>query len=265
MSKTRLGTYKNTVASSDYISYLSCYQANNSTSVFDVSGKGNDLLFNQGRSNLSIAEAWGVSNTLSTVYSGASASAKGVFLPASIINSIDFSKGEGIIICCTVLLTTPLASTGFIAQGSSTADTGIRVGVTSTNLLKPSFYSTTEQVYFPDPSAITPGVPTRVLLYFGGINQTLNFACFLNETSNQSAITSTVTTGSISPTSRVEPLFLGMYKISTNNYASVTASFSSIHMIKVQNISNVTYEKLKDIAVRYKISPNSVLTQDETL
>lgn len=263
MAKIKLGTYKSATPSESYLSFAPCYQQNNSTNITDISGKQNNMEFNLNRSGLSVVEAWATQNKISTVYAGAGATAKGFYLPLTAINSVDFSKDEGIIILCTVTVSTPATSTGFIAQGSSTTDTGLRVGITTGNVLKPSFYSSTEQLYFPDPAALTPGAPTKVLLYYGGQGGSVKFACFLNGVSNQVNISSASTSGNISPSGRVEPLYFGMYKVSANNYSSLTASFSSVHVMKVINTGTVTFNDLQDIATRYKMSPDSAFTKEE--
>lgn len=261
MAKIKVGTYKPVEPSKNYLLYAPCYQVNTSTAISDLSGKQNDLNFNQGKSALSTAEVWSVANKASTIYGGSATTAKGFFLPAEDINTVDFSKKEGVIILCTVTVTTPAANTGFIAQGSSTTDTGLRVGITTGNVLKPSFYSAAEQIFFPDSAAISNGVATRVLLFFGGSSATgLKYACYLNEASAQAALSTGTATGSIAPTGRTEPLYFGMYKITTNAYSSLTANFSSIHVIKVENTDNITFTGLKDLAIRYKMSPDTMLS-----
>lgn len=261
MAKIKVGTYKPVEPSKNYLFYAPCYQVNTSTSITDVSGKQNDLKFNQDKSALATAEVWATANKASTVYGGSATTAKGFFLPAEDINTVDFSKKEGVIILCTVTVTTPVANTGFIAQGSSTTDSGLRVGITTGNVLKPSYYSSGGQVFFPDSAALSNGVATRVLLFFGGSSTTgLKYACYLNEVSAQASMSTGTATGSIAPTGRVEPLYFGMYKITTNAYSSLTANFSSIHVIKVENTDNITFAGLKDLAIRYKMSPDTMLS-----
>jgi hypothetical protein len=263
MAKIKLGTVKTTQLADNYICFAPCYQANNSTEINDLSGKLNNLKFNIDKSSLSVAEAWTTSNRISTVYGGAASTAKGFFLPTDIINAVDFSKNEGIILLFTTTITTPTTNTGLVAQGSSTTDTGIRVGITTGNVLKPSFYSTTEQVYFPDSSALPAGTPVRVLLFFGGSGTSgLKYACYINEVSAQGSLITASTSGAISPVNRVEPLYFGMYKVSSQ-YTSLTAGFQNIHILKVENTNLITFSGLGELAMRYKMSPNTPITNRE--
>lgn len=264
MSKIKIGTVKSATPSAAYISLCPCYQLNTDTVVADVSGNKNNLKFNTSKSGLSLAEVWTTPNKASSVYAGSASTAKGLFLDNNVINQVDFTAKNGFIVLLSCIVSTPATNTGFIAQGSSTSHTGPRIALTTGNVLKPSFYSTAEQLFFPDPPALSAATPTKILLYFGGYSSNrVGFACFVNENSSQFDIFYATATGDISAAGRVEPLYIGMYETAPNTYSSLTAQFSSIHILKVADTGKITFQKLKDIAARYRMSPDTPLMDSE--
>lgn len=266
MGKIKVGTIKATSPAKDYLGYYPGYQVNTDTSIKDRSGKNNDLKFNTSTSSLTVAEAWNNSNKFSTVYSGAASAVKGVFLDQTVIDQVNFANKEGILILATITVSTPATSTGFIAQGWSTTGGGLRVGITAGNVLKPSFYSSAEQMYFPDSAAITASTPTRLLLYFGGHSSNqVGYFHYLNETSSQGAFSYATFTGSLDKSTMTDPLYLGMYRINSTNWTSLGCQFSSVHILKISNTDNVSTSKLLNIALRYKQSPDSLLVDGDLL
>lgn len=254
--KIIIGKMQQANPSSGYVGLYSGFQSNTDTSVVDQSGNSNSLVFGSGISTLTTGEAWGTANAFSTVYSGSASSAKCAFLPPSVVNQIDFSLGDGLLVLLSVIPATPAASTGFISQGASTTDTGPRCSITTGNVLKPSFYTEAEQLVFNDPPALTPGVTNRVLLYWKGLESgRLGFAGSVNETFAYAGISLRTATGACGNTMRVSPLTVGGTKWAPSNYSAVSAAFSAMHIVKIPADRQLSFAQVQRIAARYKQSP----------